>query len=136
MEQMRLSGDSAGTEAAGEGVAQRSVQSVEVGGRLLLALADRSDAAVLPAVLEAAGSGSQKLRLTAVGVLDRMGNVSSMPVLLNVAADPDATAIAQAMDGYHRTLPMSYALDAEELAALMRSYGGLDGTQTSSTTSE
>jgi hypothetical protein len=44
MEQMRMSGDSAGAEAAGEGTAQRSVQSVEVGGRLLLALADsRSD---------------------------------------------------------------------------------------------
>ena len=39
MEQKRISGDSAGAEAAGEGTAQRSVQSVEVGGRLLLALA-------------------------------------------------------------------------------------------------
>ena len=44
MEQMRSSGDSAGAEATVEGAAQRSVQSVEVGGRLLLALADsRSD---------------------------------------------------------------------------------------------
>jgi DNA-binding IclR family transcriptional regulator len=44
MEQIKGSGDSAGADAAGEGAAQRSVQSVEVGGRLLLALADsRSD---------------------------------------------------------------------------------------------
>ena len=62
---------------------------------LLLALADRTDVAVMPAVLAAAGNGSQKLRLTAVGVLDRVGNVSSVPVLLDAAADPDAE-LAQA----------------------------------------
>lgn len=68
------------------------------------------------------------------GVKERRVAIRMAPHI--VAADPDATAIARAMDGYHRTLPMSYALDAEELAALMRSYAGLDGTQTSSTTSE
>jgi HEAT repeat protein len=57
---------------------------------LLLAIADRSDADVMPTVLQAATSGPQKLRLTAVGVLDRMGNISSLPVLLTVATDPDA----------------------------------------------
>ena len=49
---------------------------------LLLALGDRSDDAVLPAVLAAAGRGPQKLRLTAVGILDRLGNSASIPVLL------------------------------------------------------
>ena len=62
---------------------------------LLLAIADRSDEAVLPVVLEAAGSASRNLRLTAVGALDRLGNVSSVPVLLNAAADSDAE-LAQA----------------------------------------
>ena len=62
---------------------------------LLLALADRTDAAVLPAVLAAAGNGSHKLRLTAVGALDRLGDISSVPVLLNAAADAD-TDVAQA----------------------------------------
>ena len=57
---------------------------------LLLALADRTDDAVLPAVLAAAGSGPQKLRLTAVGILDRLGNPASVPVLLTAAADSDA----------------------------------------------
>jgi len=52
---------------------------------ILLALADRSDAAVLPAVLQAARSGSPKLRIAAVGVLERLGNVSSVPVLLEAA---------------------------------------------------
>lgn len=71
---------------------------------LLLALADRSDAAVMPAVLEAAGPGPQELRLTAVGILDRLGNVSSMPVLLKVAADPDAE-LAQAAQAAVARLP-------------------------------
>jgi HEAT repeat protein len=62
---------------------------------LLLAIADRTDAAVMPTVLQAATSGPLKVRLTAVGVLDRMGKTSSLPVLLTVAADPDAD-LAQA----------------------------------------
>jgi HEAT repeat protein len=57
---------------------------------VLLALGDRSDDAVLPAVLAAAGRGPQKLRLTAVGILDRLGNPASVPVLLAAAADNDA----------------------------------------------
>ena len=62
---------------------------------LLLALADRNDDAVLPAVLAAAGIGSQKLRLTAVGILDRLSNPASASVLLTAAADSDAD-LAQA----------------------------------------
>ena len=62
---------------------------------LLLALADRRDPAVMPAVWEAAGSGSAKLRLTAIAVIERQGNLSSVPVLLKVAADTDPE-IAQA----------------------------------------
>lgn len=57
---------------------------------LLLALADRGDAAAMPTLLDAASRGPQKLRLTAVGILDRLGSVGSMPTLLKVAADPDA----------------------------------------------
>jgi len=57
---------------------------------LLLAIADRSDAAVLPAVLKAARGGSQKLRTAAVGVLVHLGNASSVPVLLDAAIDDDA----------------------------------------------
>lgn len=78
--------------------------------------------------------GDVELIGTIEGVRERRVAIRMAPHI--VAADPDAAAIAQAMDGYHRTLPMSYAIDAEELAALMRSYAGLDGNQTSSTTSE
>ena len=62
---------------------------------LLLALGDRSDDAVLPAVVAAAGSGPQMLRLTAIGILDRLGNPASVPMLLVAAADSD-TDLAQA----------------------------------------
>ena len=44
-----------------------------------------------------------------------------------VADDPEAAAVALALGGYHRTLPLSYALEASELAAIMRSYAGMDG---------
>ena len=56
---------------------------------LLLALADRNDDAAIPTILEAAKNGSKKLRLTAVGVLDRMGRLSSAPTLIEVAAGDD-----------------------------------------------
>ena len=36
--------------------------------------------------------------------------------------DPESAAIANAMGGYHRTLPMTYGVPAEELAGLMRRY--------------
>lgn len=50
--------------------------------------------------------------------------------------DPDADAIAQSLGGYHRTLPMTYGADADDLAALMRSYAGMPDGQASSTTNE
>lgn len=57
---------------------------------LLLALADRGDSTVLPAVLRVAKSGSKALRIAATGVLERLGNVSCLPMLLEAAADTDA----------------------------------------------
>ena len=56
---------------------------------LLLAVADRSDAAVLPVVVKAAQSGPKGLRLAALGVLMRLGNVSCVPVLLEAAGQND-----------------------------------------------
>jgi HEAT repeat protein len=88
---------------------------------LLLALADRSDDAVLPAVLAAAGSGPLKLRLTAVGVLDRLGNPASISALLVAAADSDAD-LAQAALAALARLPGS-GVDANLLARLPSSTG-------------
>ena len=57
---------------------------------LLLALADRDDDAAMPTILDAAKTGPKKLRMTAVGILDRMGKPSTVPVLVEVAAGDDA----------------------------------------------
>jgi HEAT repeat protein len=66
-------------------------------GLLLLAIADRSDAAVLPAVVKAAGPGiAGQLRMTAVTILERVGDVSCVPVLLEAAAGGDAELSARA----------------------------------------
>jgi HEAT repeat protein len=64
---------------------------------LLLALADRRDPATEPAVLEVARSGAKPARLTAINVLSRVGNVSSVAVLLAAAgeADPDLARAAK-----------------------------------------
>jgi HEAT repeat protein len=88
---------------------------------LLLALADRSDDAVLPAVVAAAGSGPQKLRLTAVGILDRLGNSASVSVLLGAAADSNAD-LAQAALAALARLPGS-EVDAELLTRLPSTTG-------------
>ncbi len=63
---------------------------------LLLALSDRADAAVLPKLLQVAEKGSKPTRVATVGVLDRFGDVSAVPVLLNAAADADVDLAAPA----------------------------------------
>jgi HEAT repeat protein len=57
---------------------------------LLSVLADREDAAVTPAVLAAAKSGDKLVRAAAIGVIGRLGNESSLPTLLEIAAGSDA----------------------------------------------
>lgn len=56
---------------------------------LALALADRGDAAALPALLRAAASGSERARIVAIRVLARLGNASCVPVLLEAALSND-----------------------------------------------
>jgi HEAT repeat protein len=88
---------------------------------LLLALADRSDDAVLPAVVAAAGSGPQKLRLTAIGILDRLGNPASVSALLGAAADSNPD-LAQAALAALARLPGN-EVDAELLTRLPSTTG-------------
>jgi HEAT repeat protein len=56
---------------------------------ILMALADRQDDAVLPAVTRAAAGGSPEVRLVAVRALEHIGNASSVSVLLGAAAMAD-----------------------------------------------
>ena len=72
---------------------------------LLLAIADRSDTAASAAVLKAAQAGaSKKVRLAAIGALERRANAASLPVLLDAAAGGDAD-VGQAAIGVLTRLP-------------------------------
>ncbi|MHB8897494.1 MAG: HEAT repeat domain-containing protein [Thermoguttaceae bacterium] len=86
---------------AGEAVAQALLGLVEQAppdqqAKLLTALADRGDAAALPAVVKAAGSQVEELRLAAIEALVRLGGADNVGLLLEAAADPDEDIAAAA----------------------------------------
>lgn len=86
---LRTARELPGTKATEAVVAEMHRATAERQPLLLLALADRGDEAALPTIFEAAKSGPKKLQMVAVSVLDRMGKMSSVPVLIEVAAEPD-----------------------------------------------
>jgi len=57
---------------------------------LIFALADRGDATMSPAVLEAAKSGPDNVRIAAIRVLQRQGDALCVPLLLDAALSTDA----------------------------------------------
>jgi len=71
---------------------------------LLLTLADRGDAETLATATEAAKSGPVNVRLTAIHILERIGNPSCAPVLLGIVAEDDA-ALSQAARSVLTRLP-------------------------------
>ena len=56
---------------------------------LLMVLADRADASVLPTISKAVQSGSPPVRLAAIAALERMATLPCVPVLLAAATDGD-----------------------------------------------
>ena len=72
-------------------VAELSVAAPERKALLIHVLADRGDRAALRAVLEAAKSGTEEVRGAAILALGRLGDASSVPVLLEAAMGDDAT---------------------------------------------
>ncbi|MHC4463031.1 MAG: HEAT repeat domain-containing protein [Planctomycetota bacterium] len=90
---------------------------------LLLALADRSDSAVLPIVQKTAQSSPKDLRITAINILIRLGDVSCVPVLLEAATEDDAKLEQAAMETLIR-LP-GKDVDADLLARLPQARGKL-----------
>ena len=96
-------------------------QSPERQSFLLLALGDRHDAAVMPAVLDAARSGPAGLRLAAVGVLERIGNPAAVPVLLEAAAQGEPELSQKALTALARQ--PGNEIDKEILARLPASKG-------------
>ncbi|MGB2861994.1 MAG: HEAT repeat domain-containing protein, partial [Sedimentisphaerales bacterium] len=90
---------------------------------LLLALADRNDSAVLPTVHKAAQSGPKDLRITAINILIRLGDVSCVPILLEAATEDDAKLEQAATETLVR-LP-GKDVDADLLARLPQAQGKL-----------
>ena len=84
-----------GREVAEALAAEVSGATPDCAALLLVAFADRGDAAVTPAVLEIVKSGSAEVRIAALGVIGRLGDASSLPALLEIAADSNAD-VAQA----------------------------------------
>ncbi len=72
--------------------------SAERQGLLILALADRGEPQVLPAVLQAAQSSDGQLRILALRTLKRVGDASSVPALLDAAADDNAEVSRTALE--------------------------------------
>ena len=90
-------------------------------GLLILALADRGDAAALPAVLEAAKSGPVQSRLVAIRVLARLGNVACVPVLWEAAKETDEE-VSEAALAVLADLP-GKEVDEELSARLLKAEG-------------
>jgi HEAT repeat protein len=88
---------------------------------LLLALADRGDKAALPTVMAEAKTGSKSLRITALGVLEKLGNASCIPVLMQAAVETDPE-LAQAGKASLVRLPGN-DIDAELTAHLAKASG-------------
>ena len=99
---------------------------------LLSVLADRNDGSLPPAVLNAAKSGDQQLRIAAIGVVGRLGDASCVPVLLEIAADSNdklAEAAAAALasmpseDVNSELVASMSKAEGKALAALIRAVG-------------
>jgi len=90
-------------------------------GALLLALADRHDDAVMPAILGTARTGSKELRLLTVDIIVRLANPTGLPVLLDMLSDNDAElakAAQAALGGWS-----GKELDEQLIARLPRATG-------------
>ncbi len=102
-------------------VAELSRATPERQAVIILAVADRHDEKVLPAVLAAAKAGPVKARIAAVRVLVRLGDVSCLPVLLDAALQDDAD-LAQTAKSVLADLP-GQPVDADLAARLTQAEG-------------
>ena len=99
---LRVARELPGREVTEALVAELGRAAPERQALLILALADRGDAAALPAVLQAAKNGPSEVRSVALRVLERLGDASCVPVLLEAAMEADGqlsqTALAVLAD--------------------------------------
>ncbi|TWU35030.1 HEAT repeat domain-containing protein [Novipirellula artificiosorum] len=92
---VRAAMESPGREVTDALVTELPKTSSERKGLLILALADRGESRVLPAVLDVATSDEGPLRLLAFRALKRIGDASCVPPLLDAAAG-DSDEVSQA----------------------------------------
>ncbi|MCC6124309.1 MAG: HEAT repeat domain-containing protein [Pirellulales bacterium] len=83
---LRVARELPGGEVTDALVAESARMNPERQALLIVALADRHDALVLPAIRQAAKSGPAPVRLAALGALERIGDKSCVSVLLEAAA--------------------------------------------------
>jgi len=88
---------------------------------LILALADRGDTAATPALVEAAKTGPDTVRIAALGMMARAADASCLPVLLDAATE-DNPQVSQAAATVLAELPGKVA-DAAVLARLAGAEG-------------
>jgi len=118
---LRVARELPGSEATEAVAAELAKAAPERQAMLLLALGDRNDPKALPAVLAAAKSGPKAVRIVAMSVLERLGNASCTPVLLDAALEDDAE-VAQAAETALARLP-GQEVDADVLARLAKTTG-------------
>jgi len=92
---LRVARELAGPEATDALVAELKSASSNRQAGLLLALASRKDPKSLPAVIDIVKAGQGGARVTAIELLQKMGNVSCVSALLDAAVDDDV-AVAKA----------------------------------------
>jgi HEAT repeat protein len=90
---------------------------------IVIAMADRRETVILPAVLAAATRGPLPVRLAAIGALGRVGDASCLPPLLEIALEKDAE-LGQAARGALAELP-GETVNQQILARLSKADGAL-----------
>lgn len=90
---------------------------------IVVAMADRPETVVLPAVLKAAGKGPKPVRLAAIGALGRVGDATCLTSLLEISVESDAE-LAQSAKTALAELP-GEKVDKEIVARLAKPDGKL-----------
>ena len=88
---------------------------------IIQAMADRPETVVLPAVLNAAQHGSKPVRVAAINALGRVGDASSLAVLLDIGLEPDPE-LSAATKAALAELP-GEQVDSQIVALLSRAKG-------------
>ncbi|MDB5337653.1 MAG: hypothetical protein JWN70_3272 [Planctomycetaceae bacterium] len=88
---------------------------------IIHAMADRPKTVVLAAVMKAAEAGEKPVRLSAIGALARVGDVSCLPLLLEAALDADEELAQAAKTTLGDTV--GNGIDAQIVALLSKAEG-------------